>query len=56
MRNSPFIDHEILARYEPVGGIRIEDVLVVTETGAENLTVVGKDVDWLEAVAGGRDV
>lgn len=56
MRKSPFINHEVLARYESVGGIRIEDVVVITENGAENLTTVGKDVDWLEAVAGGKDV
>jgi Xaa-Pro dipeptidase len=53
-RQSPFINHEVLKRYESVGGVRIEDVLVITENGSENLTIVGKDVDWLEAIAGGH--
>ncbi|KAG8848877.1 hypothetical protein FRB96_001009 [Tulasnella sp. 330] len=55
VRNSPNINHEVLARYESVGGVRIEDVLLITETGYENLTTVGKDVDWLERVCSGQD-
>lgn len=55
VRNSPHIDHEVLARYESVGGVRIEDVLLITETGYENLTTVGKEVDWLERVCSGQD-
>jgi Xaa-Pro dipeptidase len=54
-RSSKFIDHEVLKRYESVGGVRIEDVLVITAEGAENLTKVGKDVDWLERICGGED-
>ncbi|KAG8932912.1 hypothetical protein FRC02_000339 [Tulasnella sp. 418] len=53
VRNSPYIDHEVLAEYEGVGGVRIEDVLLITEDGSENLTTVGKDVDWLEKVCSG---
>ncbi|KAG9031407.1 hypothetical protein FRB95_002771 [Tulasnella sp. JGI-2019a] len=55
IRNSPHINHEVLARYESVGGVRIEDVLLITEHGSENLTTVGKEVDWLERVCSGQD-
>ncbi|KDQ21890.1 hypothetical protein BOTBODRAFT_169072 [Botryobasidium botryosum FD-172 SS1] len=54
VRNSPYINHEVLARYESVGGVRIEDVLVITETGSKNLTTVGKDVEWVEKVSSGE--
>ncbi|KAF8331868.1 prolidase [Cantharellus anzutake] len=53
-RNSPYINTEVLNTYETVGGVRIEDVLVITETGFENLTAVDKDIDWIEAVCGGH--
>jgi len=55
IRNSTYINHDVLARYESVGGVRIEDVLLITETGSENLTTVGKDVEWLERVCSGRE-
>ena len=54
MRNSEFIDHEVLSRYEVVGGVRIEDVVLITREGAENLTTVRKDVEWVEGVCSGR--
>jgi Xaa-Pro dipeptidase len=52
-RNHPLINHEVLKRYESVGGVRIEDVCLVTHNGVENLTTVGKEVEWLESVASG---
>jgi Xaa-Pro dipeptidase len=54
VRNSKLIDHEILSRYEPVGGVRIEDVVLITPEGAENLTTVRSDVDWVEGVCSGK--
>ena len=32
MRDSKHIDHAVLARYEAVGGVRIEDVVLITGT------------------------
>jgi Xaa-Pro dipeptidase len=54
VRSSKFIDHEVLSRYEPVGGVRIEDVVLITPIGAENLTEVRSDVDWVEEVCSGK--
>lgn len=54
VRNSGFINHEVLSRYEPVGGVRIEDVVLITPEGRENLTTVRSDVDWVEGVCSGH--
>ncbi|KAF8316368.1 Creatinase/aminopeptidase [Clavulina sp. PMI_390] len=53
-RSSKYINHAILKQYESVGGVRIEDVVTITVDGVENLTTVGKEVEWLEAVASGE--
>ncbi|OZJ02587.1 hypothetical protein BZG36_03656 [Bifiguratus adelaidae] len=45
-----FVDQEQLARYRKVGGVRIEDDIVITETGFDNLTRVPKTVADIEAV------
>ncbi|TXT13683.1 hypothetical protein VHUM_01050 [Vanrija humicola] len=52
---SEFVDHEVLKRYLPVGGVRIEDVVVVREGApAENLTTVGRERAWIEARCAGQ--
>jgi Xaa-Pro dipeptidase len=33
--------------------VRIEDVVVITESGYENLTTVRSDVEWVEGVCSG---
>ncbi|KAH9052665.1 Creatinase/aminopeptidase [Lactarius vividus] len=54
VRNSEFIDHEVLSRYESVGGVRIEDVVLITSDGFENFTTVRSDVQWVEGVCSGE--
>jgi Xaa-Pro dipeptidase len=51
--SSPLVDQSVLQRYAAVGGVRIEDVIVVTANGSENLTTVGRDVAWVENVCSG---
>jgi Xaa-Pro dipeptidase len=53
VRESKHVDSGTLYRYIPVGGVRIEDVVVVREEGCENLTEVGREVDWIEKACGG---
>jgi Xaa-Pro dipeptidase len=53
VRDSKHIDHDVLRRYESVGGVRIEDVVHVTADGYENLTTVLSDVEWVEGVCSG---
>ncbi|KAJ4248623.1 hypothetical protein NW757_008271 [Fusarium falciforme] len=49
-RLSQYIDEEVLDKYWDVGGVCIEDGLLVTRDGSVNLTVVPKDPDELEAI------
>ncbi|KAI9655156.1 MAG: hypothetical protein M1821_005639 [Bathelium mastoideum] len=42
--HSRFINKEVVQRYLPVGGVRIEDDILITKSGHENLTVAPKDV------------
>lgn len=51
---SPLVDAEVLKTYLSVGGVRIEDVVVVREgSKCENLTTVGREVPWVEARCSG---
>ncbi|OAL48005.1 putative Xaa-Pro aminopeptidase [Pyrenochaeta sp. DS3sAY3a] len=40
-----FIDEEVLKKYWSVGGVRIEDNVLITESGIDNLTPTPKEVD-----------
>lgn len=54
VRDSRHIDHDVLKRYESVGGVRIEDAVHITEDGCENLTTVRSDTHWIEGVCAGE--
>lgn len=54
VRQHAWVDVPVLERYIPVGGVRLEDDVVIKLDGCENLTTVGREVDWIEAVCGGR--
>lgn len=43
------VDQDVLARYWEVGGVRIEDDVLVKEDGYENLTPVKKSFEYMEA-------
>ncbi|CAL1701697.1 unnamed protein product [Somion occarium] len=53
VRDSKHINQEVLKRYEAVGGVRIEDVVVIIKDGHINLTTVRSDVEWIEGVCSG---
>lgn len=40
--HSQYIDRDVLEKYYPVGGVRIEDDILVTKDGYENLTTAPK--------------
>jgi Xaa-Pro dipeptidase len=51
--DSQFVDASKLKEYVPVGGVRIEDVVVVRANGMDNLTTVGRERSWVEAACSG---
>ncbi|KAH7308185.1 putative Xaa-Pro aminopeptidase [Stachybotrys elegans] len=47
-----FIDRDVLEKYYPVGGVRIEDDILVTPDGYENLTSAPKGTEMLNLING----
>ncbi|KAK4667736.1 uncharacterized protein QC764_001330 [Podospora pseudoanserina] len=47
-KHSQYINRPVLDRYWDVGGVRIEDNIVITKTGTQNLTTAIKDPDEME--------
>jgi len=52
--HSKYINLEVLNHYLPVGGVRIEDDILITAKGYENLTTAPKGDEMLEIIRGGR--
>ena len=48
VRSSRVINHEVLKRYESVGGVRIEDVVLITKDECESLTTRNFKACWIE--------
>jgi Xaa-Pro dipeptidase len=51
--HSQYIDFDVLNKYWSVGGVRIEDNILITKTGYENLTTAVKDVAEMEKLING---
>jgi Xaa-Pro dipeptidase len=49
-RYAPFLAPDVLARFRHLGGVRIEDDVLVTLDGSENLTQVPRTVEDVERV------
>ena len=52
--HSKYINTEVLKRYMPVGGVRIEDDILITSSGYENLTTAPKGDAMLEIIRHGK--
>lgn len=51
-KHAKFIDKDVLERYYAVGGVRIEDDILVTPDGYENLTTAPKGEELLDVING----
>ncbi|CAK3861606.1 Xaa-Pro aminopeptidase [Lecanosticta acicola] len=49
-QKSKFVDRKVLQRYIPVGGVRIEDDILITKHGYENLTTAPKGEAMLKVI------
>lgn len=49
-KHTKFINKDVLKRYIPVGGVRIEDDILITKKGYENLTTAAKGEEMLSII------
>jgi len=49
-----YVNEDVLAEWRNIGGMRLEDDLLVTETGSKVLTRVPRRIDDIEAVMSGK--
>ena len=52
-KHRQFIDMKVLKRYMQVGGVRIEDDILITKNGYENITTAPKGEEMLEVIRKG---
>lgn len=50
--HAKYINRELLEKYYPVGGVRIEDCILVTKDGYEDLTSAPKGEEALRIING----
>ncbi|KAL7560380.1 hypothetical protein ACA910_002339 [Epithemia clementina (nom. ined.)] len=51
----PYLDPKVVEKYRGFGGVRLEDVVVVTKDGCENFTLCPRTPKEVEAVMGGAN-
>jgi len=51
--HAAYINYEVLKKYWEVGGVRIEDNILITKDGYKNLTPAVKEVDEMEKIING---
>lgn len=54
--HSKYINKDVLRRFMPVGGVRIEDDILITSKGYENLTTTPKGEEALRIIRGEVDI